>query len=316
MTQKGTMTIASIETSSLPQCPGGLDLGANLRRVTSAALQRGALLPIQTSYQLLEEGGVGFIVRVVENLNRKDKARQAALGQGPRQTIKTNPFQPYDQDLFVCQVTETHLCLLNKFNVLDDHLLIVTKDFEEQERLLTRADFEALWACMFEVDGLGFYNGGEIAGASQRHKHLQLVPLPLAPGVEGVPVEPLLDSICNGTDFDTVPAFPFVHAFTGLAEPPDAPLAEAGEVLYDTYLRLMRALDLAREGDPCQRAPYNLLATRRWMLVAPRSRELYQGISVNSLGFAGALLVRNQDQLDLIRRVGPMAVLRHVGVGR
>jgi ATP adenylyltransferase len=59
--------------------------------------------------------------------------------------------------------------------------------------------------------------------------------------------------------------------------------------------------------------PYNLLVTDRWMLVVPRSRERFEGISINALGFAGALLVRDPAQLAAVERAGPMSVLRHVG---
>jgi ATP adenylyltransferase len=58
--------------------------------------------------------------------------------------------------------------------------------------------------------------------------------------------------------------------------------------------------------------PYNLLVTREWMLLVPRSRETYESISVNALGFAGSILVRNEDELALVRTKGPMAVLEHV----
>ena len=54
----------------------------------------------------------------------------------------------------------------------------MTRAFEEQTDLLNLEDFAALWFCLQEIDGLAFFNGGKIAGASQRHKHLQLIPLP------------------------------------------------------------------------------------------------------------------------------------------
>ena len=65
-----------------------------------------------------------------------------------------------------------------------------------------------------------------------------------------------------------------------------------------------------------QSRPYNLLFTRQWMLLVPRSREFYRGISVNALGFAGALLVRDQRQLLCLRGVGPMAALLRTAVKR
>jgi ATP adenylyltransferase len=61
---------------------------------------------------------------------------------------------------------------------------------------------------------------------------------------------------------------------------------------------------------------YNLLATRRWMLVVPRSRERFESISVNAFGFAGSLFVRSREQAARVREHGPMAVLREVAVAR
>ena len=87
--------------------------------------------------------------------------------------------------MFVADISPTHVCLLNKFNVIDHHLLVVTRAFEEQDAAINAADFAALWVCMAEVDGLAFYNGGKLAGASQRHKHLQIAPLPWGPGRSG-----------------------------------------------------------------------------------------------------------------------------------
>jgi ATP adenylyltransferase len=70
-------------------------------------------------------------------------------------------------------------------------------------------------------------------------------------------------------------------------------------------LRLLPA-DGAGGGRP---APYNLLATRSWILVVPRHRESVASISINALGYAGALLARNAEQLEFIRRRGPMNLL-------
>jgi ATP adenylyltransferase len=52
------------------------------------------------------------------------------------------------------------------------------------------------------------------------------------------------------------------------------------------------------------------------MLLVPRARESFQGISVNALGFAGALLARDEKQLEVLKAVRPMRVLKHVGVAR
>ena len=69
-----------------------------------------------------------------------------------------------------------HVVVLNKFPVIDRHLLLVTRQFEDQHTPLSHADFDALAAVIAVHGGLGFYNGGRTAGASQAHKHLQWVP--------------------------------------------------------------------------------------------------------------------------------------------
>jgi ATP adenylyltransferase len=160
---------------------------------TEHALRCGALRPIETTETLIDEGGVRFLVRQVSSLARKEQTRQehkVKAGEGSA----FNPFLPYEQDLFVADISDTHVALLNKFNVIDHHLLIVTRCFELQEALLDLADFAALTACMAEFDGIGFYNGGVQAGASQRHKHLQIVPLPLGASGPALPIESVLRS--------------------------------------------------------------------------------------------------------------------------
>ena len=152
-------------------------LAAATRERTRGALASGALLPIATRQCLHDAGAMRFVVRTMSSLARRDESRSAAeASPGPRR----NPFLPYEDALYVAAITPTHVALLNKFPVQDDHLLIVTRAFAPQEALLDADDFLALAACLAEVDGLAFYNAGEVAGASQPHKHLQLVPLPLA----------------------------------------------------------------------------------------------------------------------------------------
>src|SRR4029079_11989701 len=91
--------------------------------------------------------------------------------------------------LLIGAISPTHVCLLNKYNVLDRHLLIVTRSFEPQDTALGAADFEAAALCLDAIDGLVFYNSGPDAGASQSHRHLQLVPFPIGPGAERFPLD-------------------------------------------------------------------------------------------------------------------------------
>jgi sulfate adenylyltransferase (ADP) / ATP adenylyltransferase len=69
---------------------------------------------------------------------------------------------------------------------------------------------------------------------------------------------------------------------------------------------------MTEDGALRQSAPYNLLLTREWMLLVPRTRESVEGISMNALGFAGSLFVRDEAQMRVVLDRGPMALLRAV----
>ena len=121
---------------------------------TQQAVACGALQSIPTEYEYVEDGGIRFLVRVVANLRRKAAARRPVDPFALPGSPKANPFLPYEQELFVADLSPSHVCLLNKFNVVEHHLLVVTRAFEEQEALLTLDDFQALWLCLEQIDGL------------------------------------------------------------------------------------------------------------------------------------------------------------------
>lgn len=284
----------------------------SVKKQTNHALECGALLSIPTEFEFVEQDGVQFLVRILSNLVRKDTAKKQQDKQTQTMGKEFNPFLPYEQDLFVADILDTHVCILNKFNVVDYHLLIITRAFEEQESLLTLGDFAAMWACLAGMDGLVFYNAGKNAGASQRHKHLQLVPLPLTSSGIQIPIEPLLASAKFQDAIATIPGLPFIHAFAKLnPEWVEFPFTGAKATL-EIYHNLLQAVGLtAIDGDRKSDA-YNLLATREWMLIVPRSQEHFQSISVNSLGFAGAMLVKNASEMELLKRQSPMNILKNV----
>ena len=120
-------------------------------------------------------------------------------------------------------------------------------------------------------------------------------------------MDPLIDATPPGPGPKLVPDLPFRHAFAWL-EAPEAPAA--ADRAHRCYRELLAAAGL----DPAlpEPPPYNLLVTRRYMLLVPRTRDTYEGISVNALGFAGSFFVRDRALLETIRRLGPMRMLREV----
>ncbi len=268
------------------------------------ALRQGALQPIATIEEQVEQAGVHFLVRRVSNLTRK------AAATTRNATTRVNPFLPYEPTLFVADVTTTHVALLNKYPVFDHHLLIITRAYAAQTAGLTHADFAAWWTCLREYPALGFYNGGVEAGASQHHKHMQVVPLPLTPNGPALPLQPLITALPADGQLHTLPAFAFRHALlrwnTALPSAGD----EAASRLHNHYQHMMTALQLLSASGEADTRPYNLLLTRDWMLLIARRVERYDDISINALAYAGSLLARDQAQLEYIQRLGPMTLLR------
>lgn len=140
-----------------------------IRAVAERALARGALEPIITETLEQYQHGFPFVLRWVSTLARKPRPASE------RASKVRNPFLPPEPELTVGALGTRHLVVLNKYPVFSDHVLIVTRDFEPQTAPLSGDDFRA-WHALLAEGGLGFYNGGEIAGASQPHRHLQWIP--------------------------------------------------------------------------------------------------------------------------------------------
>lgn len=286
-----------------------------VKKCTKQALVTGVLHSISTDYELWKQDGVEFVVRILTNLQRKDAAKSAQIAKTRSTGQEFNPFLPYDPDLWVRDISDSHVCILNKFNVVDEHLLIITRNFVDQECLLDIDDFAAIATCLEEIDGLAFYNGGQPAGASQKHKHLQLVPFPLVANGINFPLETVYQQSDN--------KLPFIHAFADIKSIwQKYPLQQdwleqdrldRARTIFSLYRQLLEQVKITASPENRQSAAYNLLLTRENMIVIPRSREEYHGISVNSLGFAGALLVRNQEQMQLLKSTGALNLLAEVG---
>ncbi len=290
-------------------------LWQKVKEQSQSALACGALHSIPTNYELLAVEEIEFLVRILVNLQRKDevKKKQEELKKDLPHAKNFNPFLPYEKDLFVSDLTDTHLCLLNKFNAVDHHLLLITRDFESQENALTLADFLAVAVTLAEIDGLIFYNSGKIAGASQPHKHLQLVPLPLVPNGLPLPIAPWIQQAIVQSDVSTIPQLPFLHSLMGYNISNWENPLEIAQTWLDCYQRLLEKVGLIQPLSD-QPNPYNLLMTREWMMVIPRSHDSYDNIAVNALGFAGALLVRNAEQMEQLKQIGPLTLLQKVGM--
>lgn len=263
-----------------------------LQRSRQAQLS-GALVPLAT--EVVEAGVAPFVLRRL--LSPTPKHLRAA---GPR----PNPFLPWEPDLAVSPIGPQHLALLNKYPVQLGHLLLITTAWRPQSGWLDRHDLEAVCRVSSDTTGLWFFNSCAAAGASQPHRHLQL--LPRHGSEPSCPLEALF--LQRLADPQGQP-LPWHCWLTPRRDPLDA--AELASRLLEHY----RHLDLGCPSqDPQPRHPYNLLFSDRWLLSVRRRQEHWAGFSINALGFAGYLLQAENSDLGWLEREGPWRLLQQVSL--
>lgn len=258
------------------------------------ALARGALVPLAT--ERVEHPGQGpFVLRRL--LSATPKHLRSA---GP----KPNPFLPWDPDLEVERLADTHLVLLNKYPVQEGHLLLITQRWAPQAGWLDSGDWNALHQIDQDSPGLWFFNSCAAAGASQPHRHLQL--LPRGPEQLACPLQPWIEAQLAGEG----PAWPWRYRLSRRRAQGEADGAVELEQLYRQHLQELELGEPQR--DPAPRRPYNLLIGPDWVLTVERIQEHWAGFSINALGFAGYLLITQGSDLDWLQRHGPWELLQAV----
>ncbi len=280
-----------------------------------SALESGDLAPLETEEATIQEAGLPFTIRWAASLADKDVAREkdaasATLPGGPRDP-DFNPFLNPDPALLVGPIGEAHQAILNKFPVCEHHLVLARREFAEQLAPLETSDFLALAHVMSARGGLGFYNGGPAAGASQRHKHVQWIP-PAAGNASLHALVTQLAPAAASTDTHFHDNLPFRHCFIRVKAGQGMDEAASAASMLEGFNQARVALQLDVDEDGLLPA-FNMLVNDHWMLVVGRSKEHYKDISINALSFGGTLYVPDPAQLDTIRQAGALAVLASVG---
>ncbi|KAG3120692.1 hypothetical protein PI124_g1386 [Phytophthora idaei] len=296
--------------------------------VTQRATQSQALKKLTAGYELLpaSEHGIRYILWAADTTHNKPKP---ADSKDARPKDFRNPFakESLEQDLFVTQLHDTHNLVLNKFNVVDEHVVLPTIEFAPQEQPLDAADFRAMWTAMRGLEAFAFFNCGFESGASQPHKHMQLMTYPSMKAITGLDMPPLLhfiDQKLRGyptTETVQLPELPFCHFLhrIDLADNVDSEKAAADIVaIYNKVLQQMNSTEYPRPAATSSTPPslpvaYNLLLTSSFLFLIPRKAQSFSGIEVNSIGFIGSFFVRNNEQRVFFEtHGGPMELLRQV----
>ncbi|TEA22319.1 Diadenosine 5',5'''-P1,P4-tetraphosphate phosphorylase 2 [Colletotrichum sidae] len=295
---------------------------SNLPELVKAAFDRartnGDLTYYATQVTVLTVDSTPFQLRFSPALANKPTL------QKPKTDKSRKPFDPFERPeggpLFIADIPSTgHNLVLNKFAIVPEHFILATKDFEQQTNLLKPEDLAATYACIDAYhrhagehrELYAFFNSGEHSGASQPHRHIQL--LPVSCMKEGLPSESKWDVLAKQLDQKHVSGVPF--ATFGQKIHGDMTATE----LHSIYLSLFReAVDAVEahvgkvEDSGNGEAPisYNLAMTNSSLVVMPRFAEgstiLDNGVPVGKLSLngtvlAGTALVKNEAEWNALR---------------
>ncbi|KAF7731004.1 bifunctional AP-4-A phosphorylase/ADP sulfurylase [Apophysomyces ossiformis] len=290
------------------------DLAELVEQRFNEALASGNLLYFPGSISKKDVQGMQFEITFVPSLAKKPVSKS---DDNPVKAEKRNPFLPPDPALVVKELEE-HRILLNKFSVVPHHILIVTKEFKDQGQPLYPADLYVTWENMVAMGpaALGFYNCGPNSGASQPHKHIQIIPLHIKDGAQP-PITALYNEINNPkpSEVYTLHKLPYVHAImpldTKFLEEKKDQQEAVMEYLHQMYFGLLDAMfQQIRENTSQTKLSYNFIMTREYMFLVPRSKEIavleHDGQqvehSINCLGYAGMMLAKTEQERAAIEQ--------------
>ncbi|AIQ97117.1 putative ATP adenylyltransferase [Prochlorococcus sp. MIT 0801] len=219
---------------------------------------------------------------------------------------KENPFIPWDRRLEVQAVNDNYTLILNKYPVQLGHLLLITNYWKPQNSWLNIGDFEAISKVDNDTTGLWFFNSSKEAGASQPHRHFQLLRRHTYENIC-----PRYDWFCsllnNSEDFNS-------DIKQSISIKPRMSKSEIdANDLFNSYKSMIIEMDLGDiNNDDKPIKPYNLLITKRWISLIVRSKDRSHGFNINALGFAGYFLGTKRSDIDMLIKFGPESILKHV----
>jgi len=261
---------------------------------TKISINSKSLFPLKTTdiTNFLYEGN-DFVIRELD-INKFKKNTFI----GP----KINPFKPWDNILEIDSIGNDHQLILNKYPVQLGHILLITKKWKEQNGWIDIKDWEAIKEVNKDTSGLWFFNSGPLAGASQPHRHIQL--LRRSPSELSCPREKWI------LDFNKINYINQKLSKNIIVKEFSKSLNE--ENIHQIYCDLLYRLGLGEpKTDKKPRYPYNLIFTNNWMILIKRKTDNLFGFSINALGFAGYILVTKKSDINYLKKFGPEKLLEN-----
>lgn len=114
-----------------------------------------------------------------------------------------------------------------------------------------------------------------------------------------------------------LPDFKFRHAICMVGKDIlEMPSSRAAERLYAWYRKMLNEVGMKgpSEGTKSQPSePHNLILTREWIILVPRSQTSCYGVESNALGYSGMLLAKDDESWETVHNVGPLRILKECG---
>ncbi|KAF9459819.1 hypothetical protein BDZ94DRAFT_1291436 [Collybia nuda] len=290
-----------------------------------------------------EESNVEFEIRLCPALQKKtdsppngpntgNVANSNDADQDHKAKRSKDPFaQPYIPNLHVGDLIhksgEEYVVLLNKYAVIPQHFLLITKEFQSQSSPLMPPDLVQIYSLLIAAKGtaqnlFAFYNCGNYSGASQPHKHIQFIPVE----DDGPPIERLAKNMNLETPDKpfSITDLPYVnYVFRFPTQLKSSTPEKMEEILSKIYLLLLDLCISTIRHDPTYptgKPSYNVLISSEHIHLIPRRkdthtlRETGELLSINALGYAGMLLVRSDTELEAVKAEGVRKVLQSVSL--
>jgi ATP adenylyltransferase len=257
-----------------------------------------------------------------------DKTTKLHKAEAYKQKPKKDPFAP-PRDNVIKEYNEYTL-VLNIYPLEELHFLCVTNEYIPQVGPLRPVDLAQMWNVLCELEPdmnpYGFFNGGEAAGASQHHRHMQFMHFTeleaFKKGDELFPdaivrMKHSYDLKCP--DILVHPGLSAAHFLIAL---PQDRTKVTTDLLAHHFMRLHQLAEDAvnayhsqhGSADAVDEMPYNLLMTSKYVLILPRRSGDFEGSGVGGTCLVGCLCVERPSDVDKLLNAGFDKILEHVGI--
>ena len=265
--------------------------------ISRKAVDCGAIIPLETIKYESNETFLDYELRFL-----KSPIPKHFIEYGP----KRNPFIPWDKRLEIQPVNEKHTLILNKYPVQIGHILLITNKWKPQNGFLNIDDFDAINNVDNDTTGLWFFNSCKEAGASQPHRHFQLLP-----------------RHCNEI---ICPRYKWFCSLLNNMKDNNSLISHCISIkrrninkesntndLFNLYKSMINEMNLGViDVNNQPNKPYNLLITPEWIALITRKKDRSNGFNINALGFAGYFLGTNKSEVETLIKFGPESILKNV----